>query len=119
MFKINDFSFVSQFKESRFYSKTLEIQETISEIGQDALEVLKTNKQVQLFAGGLLTMGTIYTYKLLSCMQSQPDSSNLFQECNEQFLVDGIAKTMGVVASLTALAVGASEYLAIRRQTTI
>lgn len=119
MFKIDHSGLISQFKESRFYSQATEIREKISEVGQDALEVLKTNKQLWIFTAGLLTMGAIYTSKLISCIDGQADSSTLIQECNDRLIADGIKNTMAITALATALAVGASQYLAIRRQTRI
>jgi hypothetical protein len=118
MFSINNnFSFISQAKESRFLSQATKIQETISEIGQDALEALKTHKQIWVLTGGLLTMGAVYTGKLFSCIQEGQDAN--IETCHQRFVADGINDTMVLVATATALAVGVGQYLAIRRQTTV
>lgn len=115
MFNINEYSskLALQFKESRFYSRAVDIQEDIKDIvydlGQDSLKVLgklKANQQTLILTGGLLAMGATYATQLLSCMRGQEESSTLVKDCHESIVADGVANTVAAVAGLTILALG-------------
>lgn len=110
---------VSSFKESYFHSQAVDVKNKISELGRNSLETLSQNKTKLILAGGLLTVGAIYSSKLLSCMQEQEDSSDLIGQCHGQIIADGVNETLAFAAAATSILTGLSQYLAIRRQTTV